>query len=134
YQFGARGDMPPVKMHWYDGGMRPPRPDELEDGQQFGTNGTLFVGDKGKMLGYTVIPESRRREFGKPPKLLERSPGPARRGRTFGQCRSACRYEDEAHPHQAALGQREVRVHQHGRSEQVSPSRLSRRLELVIDY
>jgi predicted dehydrogenase len=75
YQFGARGDMPPVKMHWYDGGMRPPRPDELEDGQQFGTNGTLFVGDKGKMLGYTVIPESRRKEFGKPPKMLERSPG-----------------------------------------------------------
>ena len=75
YQFGARGDMPPVKMHWYDGGMRPPRPDELEDNQQFGTNGTLFVGDKGKMLGYTIIPESRRKEFGKAPKVLERSPG-----------------------------------------------------------
>ena len=75
YQFGARGDMPPVKMHWYDGGMRPPRPDELGEGQQFGDNGTLFVGDDGKMLGYTVIPESRRREFGKPPKVLERSPG-----------------------------------------------------------
>ncbi len=75
YQFGARGDMPPVKMHWYDGGMRPPRPDELDEGQQFGTGGTLFVGDKGKMLGYTVIPESRRKEFGKPPKVLERSPG-----------------------------------------------------------
>ena len=75
YQFGARGDMPPVKLHWYDGGMRPPRPDELEEGQQFGTNGTLFVGDKGKMLGYTVLPESRRKEYGKPPKVLERSPG-----------------------------------------------------------
>jgi predicted dehydrogenase len=75
YQFDARGDMPPVKMHWYDGGMRPPRPDELDDGQQFGDNGTLFVGDKGKMLGYTIIPESRRKEFGKAPKVLERSPG-----------------------------------------------------------
>jgi len=75
YQFGARGDMPPVKLHWYDGGMRPPRPDELGEGQQFGTNGTLFVGDKGKMLGYMVIPESRRKEYGKPPKVLERSPG-----------------------------------------------------------
>ncbi|MBL7154836.1 MAG: Gfo/Idh/MocA family oxidoreductase [Phycisphaerae bacterium] len=75
YQFGARGDMPPVKMHWYDGGMRPPRPDELEEGQRFGDNGTLFVGDKGKMLGYTVIPEARRKEFGIPPKVLERSPG-----------------------------------------------------------
>ncbi len=75
YQFGARGDMPPVKLHWYDGGMRPPRPDELEEGQNFGDNGTMFVGDKGKMLGYMVIPESRRKEFGKAPKVLERSPG-----------------------------------------------------------
>ncbi len=75
YQFGPHGDMPPVKMHWYDGGMKPPRPDELEDGQNFGTGGTLFVGDKGKMLGHMVIPESRRKEFGTPPKVLERSPG-----------------------------------------------------------
>jgi len=75
YQFGARGDMPPVKMHWYDGGMRPPRPDELEDGQNFGDNGTMFVGDKGKMLGHMIIPESRRKEFGNAPKVLERSPG-----------------------------------------------------------
>jgi predicted dehydrogenase len=75
YQFGARGDMPPVKLHWYDGGLRPPRPDELEDGQRFGDNGTLFVGDKGKMLGYMIIPESRRKEFGKAPQVLERSPG-----------------------------------------------------------
>ena len=75
YQFGARGDMPPVKLHWYDGGMRPPRPDELDDGQTFGDNGTLFVGDKGKMFGYRIIPESRRKEFGNAPKVLERSPG-----------------------------------------------------------
>jgi predicted dehydrogenase len=75
YQFGPRGDMPPVKLTWYDGGMKPPRPDELEDGQQFGTGGTLFVGDKGKMFGHMVIPESRRKEYGKPPKVLERSPG-----------------------------------------------------------
>jgi hypothetical protein len=75
YQFGARGDMAPVKLTWYDGGLRPPRPDELGEGQQFGTNGTLFVGDKGKMVGYMIIPESRRKEFGKPPKVLERSPG-----------------------------------------------------------
>ncbi|NQT00843.1 MAG: Gfo/Idh/MocA family oxidoreductase [Planctomycetes bacterium] len=75
YHFDARGDMAPVKMTWYDGGLRPPRPDELEEGQQFGTNGTLFVGDKGKMFGYTIIPESLRKEFGKPPKVLPRSPG-----------------------------------------------------------
>ena len=73
YHFGARGDMPPVKLTWYDGGLRPPRPPELEAGQQMGTNGILFVGDKGKML--ELIPESLRKEYGKPPKMLERSPG-----------------------------------------------------------
>lgn len=75
YHFDAREDMPPVKMTWYDGGLRPPRPDELEQGQLFGDNGTLFIGDKGKMFGYTIIPESLRRDFGRPPKVLPRSPG-----------------------------------------------------------
>lgn len=75
YQFPARGDMPPVKVTWYDGGMRPPRPDELEDGRRIGTGGHLFVGDKGKMLGDRLIPESRRREYGKPPWMIPRSPG-----------------------------------------------------------
>ena len=66
---------PPVKLTWYDGGLRPRRPDELADGQQFGTNGILFIGDKGKMLEYTLMPESKRKEYGKPPQMLPRSPG-----------------------------------------------------------
>jgi predicted dehydrogenase len=75
YQFPARGDMPPVKLTWYDGGMRPPRPDELEDNRRIGTNGALLIGDKGKMLGEILIPETRRIEYGKPPEVLPRSPG-----------------------------------------------------------
>ena len=75
YEFPARGDMPPVKLTWYDGGMKPRRPDELEDELQLGTNGILFVGDKGKMLEDRLIPESRRREYGKPPQMIPRSPG-----------------------------------------------------------
>ncbi|MBN2272110.1 MAG: Gfo/Idh/MocA family oxidoreductase [Sedimentisphaerales bacterium] len=75
YEFPARGDMPAVKVVWYDGGMRPPRPEELEDGRQVGDNGKLFIGDKGKMLGERLIPESRMQEYGKPKQLLERSPG-----------------------------------------------------------
>src|SRR5206468_10265951 len=51
YQFPARGDMPPVKLHWYDGGMLPERPDELEENRQLDPeDGIIFVGDKGKML------------------------------------------------------------------------------------
>ena len=75
YRFGARAGFPSLKLTWYDGGLRPPRPDELADGQQLGTNGILFVGDKGKMLEYTLLPESKRKEFGKPPRVLPRSPG-----------------------------------------------------------
>jgi len=75
YQFPERQGFPPVKLTWYDGGLRPRRPDELEDGQQFGTNGILFVGDKGKMLEHRLIPESKRKEYGKPPQMLPRSPG-----------------------------------------------------------
>jgi hypothetical protein len=67
--------MPPVKLTWYDGGMRPPRPDELEDNRRIGTNGALLIGDKGKMLGEILIPETRRIEYGKPPEVLPRSPG-----------------------------------------------------------
>ncbi len=75
YEFPARGDLVPVRVHWYDGGMKPPRPAELDDKQPWGTNGHLYVGDKGKMLGNRLIPEARRREYGKPPRKLERSPG-----------------------------------------------------------
>ena len=75
YQFPARGDMPPLKLTWYDGGIKPPRPDELDEGRQLPTTGTMFVGDKGKMLGYNLMPESRRKEIGSPPEILPRSPG-----------------------------------------------------------
>jgi predicted dehydrogenase len=75
YEFPARGDMAPVTLHWYDGGMKPPRPPELEDGRRWDTNGLLYVGEKGKMLGSRLIPETRQKEYGKPPKKLERSPG-----------------------------------------------------------
>jgi len=75
YEFPERPGFPPVKLTWYDGGLRPRRPDEITDGQQFGTNGILFVGDKGKMLEHRLIPESKRKEYGKPPQMLPRSPG-----------------------------------------------------------
>ncbi|MHC4519263.1 MAG: Gfo/Idh/MocA family protein [Planctomycetota bacterium] len=75
YDFPSRGEMAPVRVHWSDGGMKPPRPLELEDGRGWGTGGTLFVGDEGKMLGNRLIPEKRQSDYGKPPQKLERSPG-----------------------------------------------------------
>jgi predicted dehydrogenase len=87
YDFAARGDMPPVKFTWYDGGLKPQRPDELEPGRPFkvededGDEGLLFVGDRGKILcGFNgwkprLIPETKMQAFQQPPKTLPRSPG-----------------------------------------------------------
>ncbi|MEO8428407.1 MAG: Gfo/Idh/MocA family oxidoreductase [Verrucomicrobiota bacterium] len=83
YEFPARGDLPPVKVHWYDGGLLPARPDELEDERPLDAeDGIIFVGDKGKMLvtGWggeqpRLIPESRNKEYQRPPKTLPRSVG-----------------------------------------------------------
>ncbi len=75
YHFPARGKLPPVKLTWYDGGLRPPRPEELEDGQLMGPTGRLLVGNKGKILGNKIIPESRRKKYQEPPRSIPRSPG-----------------------------------------------------------
>src|SRR5258707_2324865 len=51
-------EMPACKLTWYDGGLRPPRPDSLPEGVKMGDNGRLLVGDKGFILGNQVFPES----------------------------------------------------------------------------
>jgi predicted dehydrogenase len=83
YQFPTRGDTPPLKLVWYDGGLRPPRPAELEPDRQMGATGHLLVGDKGKILSrrtdegpiFHLIPESRAKEYRDPPQKLPRSIG-----------------------------------------------------------
>ncbi len=83
YQFPARGDMPPVKLTWYGGGLMPPRPDELEPGRDLTGrgNGILFVGSKGKIMtdGWggspRIIPERKMKEYKLPAKTLPRSKG-----------------------------------------------------------
>ncbi|HEX5220031.1 MAG TPA: Gfo/Idh/MocA family oxidoreductase [Verrucomicrobiae bacterium] len=75
YQFPARDKMPPVTLHWYDGGLRPPRPKELEDGKEMGLSGRLLIGDKGVILNSRMLPESRDKEYGDPPRVLPRSIG-----------------------------------------------------------
>jgi len=69
------GEMPPCKLVWYDGGLRPPRPDGLANGVQMGDNGRLLVGDKGFILGNTIYPESRRKEVGEIARTIPRSAG-----------------------------------------------------------
>jgi predicted dehydrogenase len=45
YEFPARGYMPSVKVTWCDGGLRPPRPTELEAGRAM--KDATYYGDKG---------------------------------------------------------------------------------------
>ena len=76
YDFPARSGMPEMKLTWYDGGLMPPRPEELPNGLRFGNaDDNLCIGDKGKMLGHRLLPEARSKEYGKPPRILPRSPG-----------------------------------------------------------
>ncbi|HUU91046.1 MAG TPA: Gfo/Idh/MocA family oxidoreductase [Phycisphaerae bacterium] len=79
YRFGARGDLPPVTLTWYEG-LRPPRPTELEEGRIMGSRegGALFKGTKGLLTagvygeGPRLIPESRMKAYQRPPKTLPR--------------------------------------------------------------
>jgi hypothetical protein len=92
YRFPARQDMPPVTLTWYDGGRRPPRPEELPDTREFlASNGTLFVGEKGKLTfgaitagthpgqsGPRFIPEGMRHSYRPPKRTIPRVKGKGR--------------------------------------------------------
>jgi len=67
-------EMPELKLVWYDGGLRPPRPEGLPEDETMGDNGRLLVGDKGFILGNLVYPASLREAAPKPEKLPS-SPG-----------------------------------------------------------
>lgn len=81
YEFPARGDLPPVRMTWYDGGIMPPAPTEMPLGEQLPGNGVLYVGSKGKMYHGShggmprLLPESLIEAANLVPKTMERSPG-----------------------------------------------------------
>ncbi len=79
YEFPARGDMPPVKLTWFDGRLLPPRPRDFEPGRRLPGNGALLVGDEGTILhgshgagGVRIIPETKMRAYQRPPQSLPR--------------------------------------------------------------
>lgn len=84
YDFPAREGLPPVRVVWYDGGIEPPCPKELE-GQGLGSGGgELYVGDDGVMLRDRVFPASRAKKFAGVPQTLPRRSG------TWGEWWEAC--------------------------------------------
>jgi hypothetical protein len=90
FKYPARGRRPPIELIWYEGGMRPPTPPELEeDGKELPAEAMMFVGEKGKILaGFRVedprlIPEKRMSRYKVPEKRTERrrrEPGQASPG------------------------------------------------------
>ena len=77
YEYGPRGELPPVKMHWYQGEDKP----EL---WHTGTiakwdSGVLFVGNKGMLLARydknVLLPEKDFRDFVRPPESIPKSLG-----------------------------------------------------------
>jgi len=83
WEFGARGDMPPVKVHAYDDGSL--KPEIMKEAEQkynikF-SECSLFVGDKGmiRIQGtsgpWQFLPEEKRDEVPAPPKTLPRAHG-----------------------------------------------------------
>ena len=81
WDFPARGEMPAVRMHWYDGGIKPPVPAAMPPGAVLESDGVMYVGDKGVLLtGFTggehkLLPEARAKDFAPPAKTLPRSEG-----------------------------------------------------------
>ena len=82
YEFPARGDRPPVTVYWYDGAYyNPPRPEEIEEGEEFipvpeagWSNkkpfGAMVVGDAGKILygshgatGWRILDEEKMKDY-----------------------------------------------------------------------
>ncbi len=67
-------DFPSLRLSWYDGGLRPPRPALLPPGAPFGANreGVLYVGEKGVVnAGFngqraTLYPESLMKRYAQP--------------------------------------------------------------------
>jgi predicted dehydrogenase len=81
YEFPAREGMPPVKLHWYDGGIMPDLPDDLDPERRIPDSGTIFVGDKAKLICDTysehprIFPEAKMQAYKRPPKTLPRVEG-----------------------------------------------------------
>jgi predicted dehydrogenase len=75
WDYPERHGLPPLRLHWYDGGIRPPRPLELDSAKAMPVAGVLFVGRNGKLMSdYSggrnwLLPEKKFEEFTAPKTL-----------------------------------------------------------------
>ena len=82
YEFAAKGDRGPVKLVWFDGDRKPPRPKELEEGRKMPETGAIVIGTEGCIThgshgagGVRLIPETKMQAYTQPEKTIPRVPG-----------------------------------------------------------
>lgn len=70
FAFPAQKNLPEFDLYWYDGGMKPFAPEELEvDGLDIENEGLMLVGDKGKIIGGflgenpRIIPQQKMKDY-----------------------------------------------------------------------
>ncbi len=70
FRFAAKARRPALDILWYDGGMKPPLPEALEQaGRELAAEGMMYVGDQGRILADfrgerpQLLPEGKGREF-----------------------------------------------------------------------
>jgi predicted dehydrogenase len=77
YEHGARGDLPAVKHHWYQGNVKPQIWNEKKIPQW--DSGHLFIGDKGMLLSdygrHVLLPENDFKDFQPPTPFIPDSIG-----------------------------------------------------------
>jgi len=76
YEFPARGNLPPLRLTWYDGGQKI-SPDLLKDvlkGEAIPDNSHLLIGDKGVLFNGRLLPAEKFKEYQPPAPKLPRAP------------------------------------------------------------
>ncbi len=77
YQYGSRGEMPPVSLTWHQGMNKPQI--WKDNGIPQWPSGVLFVGDKGMLLSdygkHTLLPEDKYADFKRPDPFIPKSLG-----------------------------------------------------------
>jgi predicted dehydrogenase len=82
YKYPARGDLPPVALTWYDGGLKPSILNSLKDASGKSLNwgsGQLFVGERGMIVSdygkHLLLPTEKFADFKRPAPSIPRSMG-----------------------------------------------------------
>lgn len=79
YEFPPKNGRGTIKLIWYDGVEKPPKPEEMEADDRLPDTGAIVIGDKGTIIhgshgagGVRIIPDAKMNAYKRPPKTLPR--------------------------------------------------------------